>query len=183
MAYFGQYPKMTCRRPNSKITVACFDLCDTCHSVITLPPGIGPLTSTAHRATARQQGDAGMMMLAKIVYWLMSILAALLLAWTAVLLVSIAYGQEMPDRWLHALSLALLAICVWFAGWVFRYFVQRLWGSTTAPSIVEAASAGGLFHCAHFSKSLCAWRASARASVAACFRPPWGLVRFWSGLI
>jgi hypothetical protein len=70
---------------------------DACHSVMTLPPGIGPLTSTAHRATAKQRGDAGMMILAKIVYWLMSILAALLLALTAVLLVDIAYGEEMPD--------------------------------------------------------------------------------------
>ena len=74
-----------------------------------------------------------MILLAKIVYWLMSILAALLLAWTAALLVSISYGEEMPDWGLHALSLALLAICVWFVGWVFRYVVRRIWGSTTAP--------------------------------------------------
>ena len=99
---------------------------------MTLPPGIGPLTSTAHRATAKQPG---MMIMAKIVYWLMSILAALLLALTAVLLVDIAYGEEMPDWWLHALSLALLAICVWFVGWVFRYFVRRISEATTAPSI------------------------------------------------
>ena len=72
-----------------------------------------------------------MMILAKIVYWLMSILAALMLALTAVLLVDIAYGEEMPDWWLHALSLALLAICVWFVGWLFRYFVRRISGSTT----------------------------------------------------
>jgi hypothetical protein len=91
-----------------------------------------------NRRTAPQQnkhGDAGMMILAKIVYWFMSILAALLLALTAVLLVDIAYGEEMPDWWLHALSLALLAIGIWFVGWVFRYFVRRIWGSTTAPSI------------------------------------------------
>jgi hypothetical protein len=74
-----------------------------------------------------------MMILAKIVYWLMSILAALLLALTAVLLVDIAYGEEMPDWWLHALSLALLAISLWFVGWLFRYFVRRIWGSTAAP--------------------------------------------------
>jgi heme/copper-type cytochrome/quinol oxidase subunit 2 len=75
-----------------------------------------------------------MMILAKIVYWLMSILAALLLALTAVLLAGIASGQEMPDWWLHALSLVLLAICVWFVGWVFRYFVRRIWGSTMASN-------------------------------------------------
>jgi heme/copper-type cytochrome/quinol oxidase subunit 2 len=74
-----------------------------------------------------------MMILAKIVYRLMSILATLLLALTAVLLVDIAYGQEMPDWWLHALSLVLLAICVWLVGWVFRYLVRRISGSTTAP--------------------------------------------------
>ena len=73
-----------------------------------------------------------MMILAKIVYWLMSILAALLLALTAVLLLSIASGQDMPDWGLQALSLALLAVCAWFAGWVFRYVVRRIWGSTTA---------------------------------------------------
>ena len=48
----------------------------------------------------------------------MSILAALLLALTAVYLVSIAYGQGRRDWWLHALSLALLAICVWCIGGV-----------------------------------------------------------------
>ena len=69
-----------------------------------------------------------MMILAKIVYWLMSILA------TAVLLAGIASGQEMPDWWLHALSLVLLAMCVWFVGWVFRYFVRRIWGSTMASN-------------------------------------------------
>lgn len=73
-----------------------------------------------------------MMILAKIVYWLMSAVASLLLAWTAVLLVGIAYGQDMPDWWLHALSLALLAVCVWFAGWIFRYVVRRISGSATA---------------------------------------------------
>jgi hypothetical protein len=67
-----------------------------------------------------------MMILANIVYWLMSLLAALLLALTAVLLVSIAYGEDMPDWWLQALSLALLALCVWFIGWVFRYIVRRI---------------------------------------------------------
>jgi heme/copper-type cytochrome/quinol oxidase subunit 2 len=76
-----------------------------------------------------------MMILARIVYWLMSLVAALLLALTALLLVDIAYGEEMPDWWLHALSLALLAACVWFVGWAFRYFVRRLSGSTAAPSI------------------------------------------------
>ncbi len=78
-----------------------------------------------------------MTILAKIVYWLTSMLAALLLAVTAVLFVGVAYGpfgQEMPDWFLQALSLALLAICVWFVGWVFRYFVRRIWGSTTAPN-------------------------------------------------
>ena len=75
-----------------------------------------------------------MMILAKIVYGLMSILAALMLALTAAFLVEMVYGHEMPDWWVHALSLALLAICVWFAGWAFRYFVRRIWGSTTAPS-------------------------------------------------
>jgi heme/copper-type cytochrome/quinol oxidase subunit 2 len=74
-----------------------------------------------------------MMILAKIVYWLMSFLAALLLALTAVLLVDIAYGEEMPNWWLHALSLALLALCVWFVGWIFRYCVWRIWGSTATP--------------------------------------------------
>jgi hypothetical protein len=74
-----------------------------------------------------------MMILAKIVYWLMSILATLLLALTAAFLGEIAYGKEMPDWWLHALSLALLAISIWFVGWLFRYFVRRIWGSTTAP--------------------------------------------------
>jgi protein-S-isoprenylcysteine O-methyltransferase Ste14 len=77
--------------------------------------------------------DAGMMILAKIIYWLLSIVAALLLVLTAVYLVETAYhGQETPDWWLHALSLALLAVCIWFAGWVFRYFVRRIWGLTTA---------------------------------------------------
>jgi heme/copper-type cytochrome/quinol oxidase subunit 2 len=78
-----------------------------------------------------------MMILAKIVYGLLRILAALLLAVTAVLLVGVAYGQigkEVPDWWLHALSLALLALCVWFVGWVFRYFVRRIRGSTAVPS-------------------------------------------------
>ena len=73
-----------------------------------------------------------MMILAKIVYWLMSILA------TAVLLAGIASGQEMPDWWLHALSLVLLAMCVWFVGWVFRYFVRRIWGSTTASNDAQS---------------------------------------------
>jgi heme/copper-type cytochrome/quinol oxidase subunit 2 len=75
-----------------------------------------------------------MMILAKIVYWLMSALAALLLVLTAAYLVETAYEQEMPDWWLHALSLALLAICIWVVGWLFRYFVRRIWCSTTAPS-------------------------------------------------
>jgi hypothetical protein len=66
-----------------------------------------------------------MMILAEIVYWLLSALAALLLALTAVLLVSIADGLEMPDWWLHAVSLALLAVCIWFVGWIFRYVVRR----------------------------------------------------------
>jgi hypothetical protein len=99
-----------------------------------LPPGIGPARINGAPRQSKQHGDAGMMILAKIVYWLMSILAALLLALTAVLLVDIAYGEEMPDWWLHALSLALLAICAWFVGWLFRYFVRRISGSTTAPS-------------------------------------------------
>ena len=67
-----------------------------------------------------------MMILAKIVYWLMSVVAILLLALTAVLLVSIASGQTMPDWWLHAVSLVLLAVCVWFVGWLFRYVVRRI---------------------------------------------------------
>jgi chromate transport protein ChrA len=100
-----------------------------------LPPGIGPARINGAPRQSKQHGDAGMMILAKIVYWLMSILAALLLALTAVLLVDIAYGEEMPDWWLHALSLALLAICAWFVGRLFRYFVRRISGSTTAPSI------------------------------------------------
>jgi hypothetical protein len=83
-----------------------------------------------------------MMMLAKIVYWLVSMLAALLLAVTAILLIDIASGQEMPDWCLHALSLALLAICVWFVGWVFRCFVRRIWGSTTTPSQTTPKSYG-----------------------------------------
>jgi CDP-diglyceride synthetase len=85
-----------------------------------------------------------MMILAKIVYWLLSILAALLLALTAVLLVDVAcgqVGQEMPDWLLQALSLALLAICIWFVGWVFRYFVRRIWGSTAAPSQAPSQTA------------------------------------------
>jgi len=69
-----------------------------------------------------------MMISAKIVYWLMSVVAVLLLALTAVLLVSIASGQEMTDWWLHAVSLALLAVCVWFLGWLFRYVVRRIVG-------------------------------------------------------
>jgi hypothetical protein len=71
-----------------------------------------------------------MMISAKIVYWLMSVVAVLLLALTAVLLVSIASGQEMPDWRLHAVSLALLAVCVWFIGWLFRYVVRRIVGQT-----------------------------------------------------
>jgi hypothetical protein len=72
--------------------------------------------------------DAGMMILAKIVYWVLAILAALLLVLTAAYLAETAYyGQETPDWWLHALSLALLAVCIWFSGWVFRYFVRRIW--------------------------------------------------------
>jgi hypothetical protein len=63
-----------------------------------------------------------MMILAKIVYWLLSI----------TLLVVLAYGQDMPGWWVHALSLALLAVSVWFVGWLFRYFVRRV--SITAPS-------------------------------------------------
>src|SRR5262245_11843775 len=67
------------------------------------------------RRAEDQHGDAGMMVLAKIVYGLMSILAALLLASSALLLVDIyAYGHEMPDWWVHVLSLVLLAIGVWF---------------------------------------------------------------------
>lgn len=71
-----------------------------------------------------------MMISAKIVYWLMSVVAVLLLAFTAILLVSIADGQEMPDWWLHAVSLALLAACVWLVGWLFRYVVRRIVGQT-----------------------------------------------------
>ena len=70
------------------------------------------------------------MILAKIVYWLMSVVAALLLALTAILLVSIADGQGMPDWWLHAVSLALLALCVWFVGWIFRCVVRHMVGQT-----------------------------------------------------
>jgi hypothetical protein len=73
-----------------------------------------------------------MMILGKIVYWLLSIVAILMLALTAVYLVETAYYGETPDWWLHALSFALLAICIWFVGWVFRYFVRRIWGSTAA---------------------------------------------------
>jgi hypothetical protein len=66
-----------------------------------------------------------MMILAEIIYWLLSVLAAVLLALTAVLLVGIANGLDMPDWWLHAVSLALLAVCIWFVGWVLRYVVRR----------------------------------------------------------
>jgi hypothetical protein len=92
-----------------------------------------------------------MITLAKTAYWLTSVLAALLLAATAFLLLDIAYGQEMPDWWLHALSLALLAGCVWFVGWVFRYFVWRIWDRPRRQVErrrnhlgVEAASIGGV---------------------------------------
>ena len=61
-----------------------------------------------------------------VIYWLMTVLAAVLLALTGVLLVSIASRQEMPDWRLDAVSLALLAVCVWFVGRVLRYFVRRL---------------------------------------------------------
>jgi hypothetical protein len=73
-------------------------------------------------------GNASMMILAKIVYWLMSVVAVLLLALTAVYLVSIAFGPDTPDWWLHAVSLALLAVCVWFVGWVLRFVVRRIEG-------------------------------------------------------
>jgi CDP-diglyceride synthetase len=76
----------------------------------------------------KSAGETRMMISAKIVYWLMSVVAVLLLALTAVLLVSIASGQEMTDWWLHAVSLALLAVCVWFLGWLFRYVVRRIVG-------------------------------------------------------
>jgi TRAP-type C4-dicarboxylate transport system permease small subunit len=66
-----------------------------------------------------------MMKFARIVYWLLSIVAASLLILTAAYLVEIAYSQGAPDWWLHALSLALLAICIWFVGWVFRYVVRK----------------------------------------------------------
>jgi CDP-diglyceride synthetase len=69
-----------------------------------------------------------MMILAKIVYWFMTVVAALLLALTIVYLVSIAYGPSTPDWWLHAVSLALLALCVWFVGWAFRSVVRRIVG-------------------------------------------------------
>jgi hypothetical protein len=67
-----------------------------------------------------------MMMFAKIVYWLLSIVAASLLVLTAAYLVEIVYSQRAPDWWLHALSLALLAICIWFVGWIFRYVVRKM---------------------------------------------------------
>jgi hypothetical protein len=112
-----------------------------------LPPGIGPARINGAPRQSKQHGDAGMMILAKIVYWLMSILAALLLALTAVLLVDIAYGEEMPDWWLHALSLALLAICVWFVGMVIPIFRAAHIGiDHGAIDIgVKAASVGGPF--------------------------------------
>jgi hypothetical protein len=82
----------------------------------------------SNKGPENQPGDARMMILAKIVYWLMTIIAAALLALTAALLVSVASGQDMPDWWLHAVSLALLAVCVWFVGWVFRYVERRIAG-------------------------------------------------------
>jgi hypothetical protein len=36
----------------------------------------------------------------------------------------------MPDWRLHTVSLALLAVCVWFIGWLFRYVVRRIVGQT-----------------------------------------------------
>ncbi len=69
-----------------------------------------------------------MMTFAKIVYWLLSIVAAAMLVMTAALLVEISYSptRAPDDWWLHVLSLALLAILIWFAGWLFRYVVRNL---------------------------------------------------------
>ena len=123
-----------------------------------------------------------MMILAKIVYWLMSILAALLLALTAVLLVDIAYGEEMPDWWLHALSLALLAICAWFVGMAIPIFRAAHIGiDHGAIDIgVKAASVGGLFRRSPVQPSSCRRIFQRQLQVLALF--PTSAARFDSGL-
>jgi hypothetical protein len=59
----------------------------------------------------------------------LSVIAVLMLTLTALGFVENAYGVEVPDWWLNAFSFALLAVCIWFVGWAFRYFVRRVCGS------------------------------------------------------